>query len=209
MPPFQQITLIFEGSQRDERRMIHKVQQADTAPIWDSYIDADEVVFWKGRPARQLFVLRPIDLFLVPFSIVWAMGAMMAIPQLLLTSGLPFNAVGLLFLAAAGYVTIGRFLLDRHIRRRTFYAVTEKRALILTTAFTIKMRELPITPALAIEFSDSSKGSVWLGERSSFLSGMQSIGIWHGDDGGFTFRAIQNPRVVFDLIRNIKRSDSS
>lgn len=175
--------------------------------LWAPYLNPGKRVLWEGRPPGRLFLFRGIDVFFVSFSIVWAMGATAAVLPAL-KSGAFFFGFGLIFLVAAVYVTIGRFLHDQYLRRRTVYAVTDKRAMIAKSAFGRQVRDLPITPALPVAFRDAPRGSVWLGERPGLFSGVQALGWWHGDDGGFTFRDIDAPREVYGLIQRIKRGEA-
>ena len=172
---------------------------------WGPYIDPDEQVLWESTPSYRLVVFRPIDWLLVPFSIVWSMGAFTGAASTIGSGGV-FTAFGLFFGAMAIYISVGRFVIDWYIRRNSVYAITDKRAFIAQSAFGRKLRELPITPALSVQFDDAARGSVWLDGKPGFSEGMKSMGIWHGDDGGFTFREIADPKNVYDLIQSVKRS---
>jgi len=93
-----------------------------------------ERLLWSGMP-RQGVVFRPIDLFLIPFILLWA--------------GIPtFAALGLLksdrgvgigdffflpFILIGAYLLVGRFIVDAKQRARTFYGVTNQRVLIVRT----------------------------------------------------------------------------
>ncbi|MEL6197412.1 MAG: hypothetical protein AAFT19_06170 [Pseudomonadota bacterium] len=179
----------------------------DSTFDWKAYLDTDEKVLWEGRPTTDLFLFRPIELFLIPFSIFWFFFVFDGM-EVSFTSGFLFNVAIILLLAAGIYFTIGRFLVDWYYRQKTLYAVTDKRALIVTTAFGRRLRELRITPTLPLEFKDAPRGSVWLGDRSGRSSRPKLIEIWHGDEGGFTFREIETPRDVYRLIQQIKRGDA-
>lgn len=174
---------------------------------WQDYLAPEEKVLWQGKPTQKLFVYRPIEFFLVPFSVVWCALAVPSASAALL-AGIPFFLFGLLFLGATAYVSIGRFLIDRHIRRKTDYLLTDQRAFISKRAFGSRIQELPITKSLAVEFKNAARGSVWLGPRVNFMTNMTAmIGVWHGDDGGFTFREIENPKDVYSLIQGIKAKE--
>lgn len=79
-------------------------------------------------------MFRPIDAFMIPFSLIWAglpTGAFIAAiatghagPQLLFL---------LLFVIPGQYITWGRFVIDRGIRKGLYYAVTDTRCMIVGT----------------------------------------------------------------------------
>jgi len=104
-----------------------------------SELEPGETLLWTGRPAQGIR-FRMHDILLVPFSVMWAgfaffweisvliaylhsAGEPGGMPVMFPIAGIPFCLVGL-------YITLGRFLLDRARRRRTFYAVTDRRAII-------------------------------------------------------------------------------
>lgn len=87
-----------------------------------------ERILWTGRPdPSKLF--SPADKFLIPFSLFFA-GFAVFWTILALTSGSPFFALwGLPFVVVGLHLLFGRFLLKRSRRKRTTYAVTNKRFL--------------------------------------------------------------------------------
>jgi hypothetical protein len=90
---------------------------------------------WTGQGEPKL--LAPVDSFLVPFSIVWAGFAFyweyMAVTKWSRSGaeGFIFPMFGLVFVVMGLYITIGRFPYKEWRRRQTFYALTDRRVLIL------------------------------------------------------------------------------
>ena len=99
-----------------------------------------ERVVWSGQPDYRRIFSRQ-DLFLVPFSLMWGgfaifwelaalgLGGRMAAdenpaPLVFKLWGIPFVVVGL-------YLIFGRFIVKRIVRRRTIYAVTDQRVIVL------------------------------------------------------------------------------
>lgn len=177
---------------------------------WEQYIKADERIIWEGRPTRQLFLLRGIEVLLIPFSLLWSGFAAQAI-FVFHGQGLLGIAVQCTLLACCLYFTVGRFIIDQYKRRRTLYVLTEDQALIQTSAFARKVRTLPITPTLFVKLKDGARGSVQLGRSPSafsiFFSIKRQFGVWSGDNGVFTFRSIENPKLVFDLLQKIRKGE--
>lgn len=105
------------------------------------HLRADEQLLWAGTsdPAK---VFAPRDAFLVPFSLLWCGFAVFWESQAI-GSGAPWFPVlfGGVFVVIGLHIVIGRFLVKRHRKRTTTYAVTNRRALILTPRST---REVPV-----------------------------------------------------------------
>jgi hypothetical protein len=111
------------------------------SPI-EGLLSPGEKVLWSGQPPRGLLILRRADLFIIPFFVFWtgfacfwelsvlaiflSGGANVAGPGICMPLfGLPFVAIGLFMLG-------GRFVGDVLARRRTFYALTDRRVLLVT-----------------------------------------------------------------------------
>jgi hypothetical protein len=94
------------------------------------YLRADEQLLWSGTPDASVW-FAPQDAFAIPFSIAWCAFAI-AFESAAVTSGpviaklwgIPFVAMGL-------YVVAGRFFYKASRKRRTTYAITTKRAMIV------------------------------------------------------------------------------
>jgi hypothetical protein len=91
----------------------------------------NETILWTGQPDPAI-LFTPQDLYLVPFSLMWGGFAIFWEASVLSGSapfffrlwGIPFVCVGLYFI-------FGRFIYKTWKKRHTFYAVTNKRILIL------------------------------------------------------------------------------
>jgi hypothetical protein len=95
------------------------------------YLQPGEKILWTGRPDPSRLIGRA-DRFLIPFSLMWGGGAIVWESGVILT-GAPwlFWLWGLPFVVAGQYFIWGRFIYKRWDRRRTAYALTDQRALIL------------------------------------------------------------------------------
>ena len=86
-----------------------------------------ERLLWSGRPdERALFIpadgfLIPFGLFFLCFSVVWTTQAANGAPAF-------FPIFGSLFIAIGLYYVFGRFFVKVWRKRRSFYAVTDRRA---------------------------------------------------------------------------------
>lgn len=124
-----------------------------------------ERLLWSGKPVQGL-LLRPSDGFLIPFSLFWCGFAIfweyMAItsdgPAFFPYFGIPFVAIGL-------YLVVGRFFYDNKQRRHCYYAVTDKRILILSEFPVRRLTALMLEnlPSVSIHTRKDGSGTIELG----------------------------------------------
>jgi hypothetical protein len=138
--------------------MVHPELHAVLRP----YLLRGERLVWAGRPKRGL-VFQAGDLIAVPFSLVWtAVAASIALadrPWLRDPLSLAFS---ILFAASAIYMTVGRFVQDAWLRSRLFYAVTNRRVLMLRAGPFSRLRalELRYLPVLDLSERGSGRGTI-------------------------------------------------
>jgi hypothetical protein len=191
----------------------HVKSKASDGPIKD-VLSQGEKVLWSGQPPRKLLVFRMSDLFLLPFalfwtgfSIVWELGALAAV----MGSGfdvftLFFPLFGVPFLLIGFYMLFGRFIMDVVTRRRTFYALTDRRALVLTA---LRDRNVVSTPLHKIDHVDitlhrdghgtltfQGDGDRNTGSRRTYYA----AGTVMSNGGGQVFDHIENPKAVYDMV---------
>ena len=131
-------------------------------------LEPDEALLWIGRPAQGVR-FRMHDILLVPFTVLWAgfaffweisvliaylksAGQPDGMPVMFPIFGIPFCLVGL-------YLTLGRFLLDRARRRRTFYAVTDRRAIITSLLPRLSVKSYYPAGLDSLELTERGDGS--------------------------------------------------
>lgn len=168
-----------------------------------------EKIVWEGKPYSGL-ILRPIEAFLIPFSLVWGGFALFWNASVWTTDAeLSFKIFGLPFLIVGLYVTVGRFLLDMYIRKKTTYFVTDKRILIAKSPNGSKLRSLDIKRLPSLEFDERSDGSgtIRFGETGGLFSGANNFGIWQPTfDPTPQFIRIPRVRSLYELIQ--RQSDA-
>ncbi|NYT40258.1 PH domain-containing protein [Sphingomonas sp. R-74633] len=176
----------------------------------ESRLFAGEKLLWSGQPWQGLFLLRPMDLFLVPFSLLWA-GFALGIPGTIVIGGgqippFPFILVALIFPIVGVYAVIGRFLVDAWLRGATTYAVTNQRVLIERSGLFRSNKSLDIDRLPALEFSERADGSgtIRFGTMSWFVG--NGMGIWSpATDPVPQFLRIEHVRNVYELIAQQRR----
>jgi hypothetical protein len=163
-------------------------------------LDAGERLLWTGRPGQGLKV-RGVDALLIPFSIVWGGFAIFwevtviwfdAAPRLHLW-GIPFVAMGI-------YLIIGRFLWDARRRRRTVYAVTDRRVMIVERATRRRIRtvNLRAIDEVAVVERRNRSGDVVLGTPPRRFP----FGGWSEDEvQPPRLEFLPNVREVYDIVR--------
>lgn len=93
------------------------------------YLRPGERLLWAGRPDPSVN-FAPIDLFLVPFSLLWAGFAVFwEVSAVSMGAPLFFALFGLAFVAVGAYFVVGRFFVKRYRKRQTSYGITDHRAL--------------------------------------------------------------------------------
>lgn len=107
-----------------------------------------ERLLWSGRPDPAVR-FAPSDAFVVPFSVMWTgFTVFWELEAVATDAPLFFRLWGIPFLAVGGYFTIGRFVVKARKKRRTSYAVTDHRALVLIGGRVVSdmpLRDQPLT----------------------------------------------------------------
>ena len=163
----------------------------------EARLDAGERVEWCGQP-RQGVMFRPIDAYLIPFSLVWAglpTGAFVAaVASGQLSPDLLFL---LLFVVLGQYLTWGRFVIDRSVRKGLYYAVTDTRCMIVGT----RWRRLTRTYARGrgdyeLVEHRNGRGTVRFVTGSWFSGRRSPWGDWFS-----SFEQIPDATAVYRLVR--------
>jgi len=128
-------------------------------------LDQGEQILWTGRPQQGL-LLRKGELLGIPFSVLWCGFAIFWESQVLTHNAPWFFALwGIPFILIGVYLVVGRFVVDAWRRQRTVYAVTDRRALILSGLRTPSLKSLDIEGLTDIELQDdgADRGTLVLG----------------------------------------------
>jgi hypothetical protein len=105
---------------------------SDAAAAMTAHLAPGERLLWAGQP-KQGFALRGWDILYWPFSILMAVvGTILTVVELRAPSEPGAIVFALLAMLAGYYGTVIRYFVDRWQRSTTYYAVTDRRALILT-----------------------------------------------------------------------------
>ena len=167
-----------------------------------------ERILWEGHPPTGL-MFQPMDILLIPFSFLWA-GFAFAAAAASWTSNRPGPPLLFLipFLLAGLYVTVGRFVIDMWLRRRTAYFVTNQRV-ILRKGNGGSIRSLDIRRLPMLDLRERADGSGTINfdrEPSTWFNSNSGMGFWSpAMSRDFCFMRIPNVRTTYNLI--VRRAD--
>ncbi len=161
-----------------------------------------ERVVWEGQPYTGS-IFRPIEVFLIPFSLLWGGFALFWNVSAWTTADLSFNLFGLPFLIAGLYITFGRFLIDISLRKNLAYFVTNKRILVerRSSGSNTKSLDIKRLPALELDERSDGSGTIRFGSSGGWFTG-NNFGIWQPTfDPTPQFIRIPNVRSVYQTIQ--------
>jgi hypothetical protein len=180
----------------------------------------DERLLWVGQPdPRVLFT--GVDIFLIPFSIMWGGFALFWEVSVLTTTartGAPtgfFALWGIPFVILGLYFMIGRFVYKRARKRKTYYAVTNKRVLVLTRFLgdNLQAANIHTIPIINRFLRSDGTGTVRFGNISTMAAwyantGMEFFGGFYGADVP-TFYDIPDANSVYRLVTELRNKPAA
>lgn len=175
--------------------------------MFSKYIQSNEIIKWTGKPPEGL-LLRKSDIYMIPFSLLWG-GFAIFWEATAYTSGAPFFFLifGSFFVIMGLYMILGRFILDIVKRKYTYYALTNDRALILSTLLgqSIKSLDIKSIPEISINLKSNNKGTIIFG-NSSGIQSMFTNSSWPGARQDLPqFESIDNANQVYRMIQEVKK----
>ena len=139
----------------------------------------------------------PFSLFWGGFAIFWEAGAILdGAPWFFALWGIPFVLVGL-------YLIAGRFFYDARRRSRTFYGLTDERAIIVSGGTSRKITSLNLGTLSDVSLTEKpdGTGTITFGPANPmawWTNGMN----WPGmPQGPACFELIPDAKDVYDLLR--------
>jgi hypothetical protein len=172
------------------------------SPEWEvsRHVRADERLLWSGRPRRGIYLTR-YDYFFIPFSVVWSgFVAFMLVAVLNSHDPGPGLIVLPLFLVVGLYMTIGRFVVEWILLRKTLYAITSQRALIIR-GDSVRSINLRALDEISYKRRKDGSGSITFGPDLSFTPAYarsMAYGVVP------RFQGIGDVHAVYDLIGKVQ-----
>jgi len=174
----------------------------------------DEKLIWTGRPGLGM-IFRKIDWFLIPFSVIWFGGVLLAMIAMVFSTSdnqsppFPVFLFFIPFLLIGSFITFGRFLIDKRRRANTIYAITSDRIIIKSGMFSKKVNSFNIKTLsnLSVDEKSDGTGSIAFGQNN-FMFGMMSGMMWQGMGTRFvpSFELIEDVRNVYNIILKLQRA---
>lgn len=179
----------------------------------------DEKILWAGKPEFYLFSVT--DIFLIPFSLVWGGFAIFwevmvlfikdksghGPPIIFLLFGIPFVLVGL-------YLIFGRFIFKAWKTRNTFYAVTDKRVMVLSRLIGRNLETAYINslPGINKSVRSNGTGTIIFGNFPAFSS-LDTNQIFRQNYIGSQSKApifydIKDVNQVYELVNELRNKET-
>jgi hypothetical protein len=138
-----------------------------------------ESIYWAGMPSPSV-IFHSSDWGMIPFSLLrggfaifWEASVLgfwntsrpspRTFSYFMALWGIPFVLVG-------QYMIWGRFVLDAWLKRRTFYAVTNRRVLLLQEAWKRKTNFVYLDSISEVSREGDTVGTLWLGLKYSMFA---------------------------------------
>lgn len=154
--------------------------------------------------------MRPADVFMVPFSLLWGGFAIFWEKSVLQSNAPAFFALwGVPFVLIGLYMIMGRFFVDARFRAKTFYGLTDRRAIIISGLFSRTITSLPLRTLTDISLQErpDRSGTIMLRRSqpySAWSSGMRWPGM--GQYATPTFEMIPDAKRVHDQLLEAQRA---
>jgi hypothetical protein len=177
---------------------------ADPSSVAREQLGPDEHLLWSGQPKTGVR-LRPADLLMVPFSLMWG-GFAIFWEWSVVTSGAPlfFMLWGIPFVLTGLYLIVGRFFWDAYRRSQTYYGLTNQRVFIVMKGVggTIKSLPLRTLTDVTLAASRDGSGSIQFGSGHTGSPGWAAGSGWPGMQAAApAFEMLENARSTYDLVR--------
>lgn len=146
-----------------------------------------EKILWVGQPDSNIF-FSSADIFMIPFSLLWACFAIFWEATVFLTSTpLFFKLFGIPFVLIGLYFVFGRFIYKKMHKEKTYYAVTDKRVITLSNFYSkhIEAAFINSIPTMNKSVNRNGSGSIMFGNPNFFASlygntGLEFFGAYYG-----------------------------
>lgn len=156
-------------------------------------LNRGETQLWAGAP-RQGFVLGPLDLFVIPFGLMWTAFAVFMETSIVRANGPLFMRLfGVGFILIGCFFTFGRLVADARRRRRIVYGVTSDRVIIANGSSSRSVPLGALGEVSVVEAADGT-GNIAFGVPAAFATMFVSMP---------SINAVQLP--MFEMVSEARR----
>jgi hypothetical protein len=174
-----------------------------------------ESIHWAGAP-NPTVIFHSADWAIIPFSLIWTGFFVFWEAEALGFTGTAsrngtrdiFTVLwGIPFLIVGNYMVWGRFFMDAWLKRRTYYAVTNRRVLMLQEGWKRKTSMMFLEWIPSMEREGTEIGTLWFGPKYPVIAGK---GQKKRDVSRFSigdvpvFADIENVESVYRLILDLR-----
>ena len=178
-------------------------------------LDSGERLLWAGAP-KQGTIFRSSDILMVPFSLLWGGFAIfwetmaLQIPTNKAGAiGIVFPLFGIPFVLIGLYMIFGRFIYDSKKRSKTFYGLTNQRAIIVSGLLGKNVKSLNLRTLSDVSLSENANGygTIVFGQENQMMSVFMGGG-FPGMGGTNTpkFELIENAKQVYSQLREQQKN---
>lgn len=178
----------------------------------------DEEILWTGQPETSVFFTNA-DIFLVPFSLLWGGFVVFWEASVLSIGGkagqnappIFFSLFGIPFVLFGLYFIFGRFIYKNIRKKKTYYAVTDKRVIVLAELFNKNINAEFIDRIACMNkiVRADGKGTIGFGNSNWRFAmygntGMDFFVSFYGQDVP-AFYDIKDVNKVYDIVNGLRK----
>ncbi len=183
----------------------------DTSQVIRTELAPNERLLWSGRPGTGLR-LRGSDIYMIPFSLLWA-GFAFFWEASVLAGGIWFFALwGIPFVLVGLYILFGRFLIDAWQRSKSYYGVSDQRVIIISGLFSqsVKSINLRTLGEVSVNQKADGSGTITFGSTNP-MTAWYSAMPWSGTGRYLvpSFEMVPEVKRVYGLIQDAQRTFKS
>jgi hypothetical protein len=185
-----------EFADRIDRALQHDATAPAHLDPFDEHLVEGEKVLWLGRPDPTKHLSKS-DRFAIPFSLLWGGFAIFWEASVIAGGGGFFVLWGIPFVAIGLYMMVGRFFYRTRVKKRTWFAVTNRRVLKLERrkrGDTVEALFLDAIPAVNRDVDADDSGCVIFGSSNRWQADLANSGM-----PSFFTSNVQVPLAFYDI----------
>lgn len=164
--------------------------------IFKPYLNDGETILWRGQPA-QGHLLSRTDIFMIPFSLLWAGFAFFWEFSVLQMGVTPFALFGIPFVLMGLYMVVGRFFHMAWLRKRTYYAITDLKVIRIRNRKADMLMKSSLPPVSLETYADGY-GTIRIGHAVMYRR--RNTVVYGADRDTFTLENIPDVIRVQQLL---------
>ena len=186
----------------------------DAAVAVQSELTSGESILWAGQPSTSV-IFHKEDALMIPFSLFWGgfaifwEAAVSGIRWTQVNGRWPLGMIwGIPFVLIGQYLIWGRFFYTAWLKKRTYYAVTNQRVIVVQDGWKRKMASsfIDSLPSLIKEGGSNGIGILRFGQTQPSWNNRRGFVAWNGLNIGDvpTFVDIEDVDSVYRLISDLR-----